>query len=223
MHKIFIVEDDVTIAKAIGRHLESWGYRCVLADDFRNVAAQFAAENPQLVLMDISLPHYNGFHWCGEIRSLSQVPIIFLSSAADNMNIVMAVNMGGDDFMAKPFDLTVLTAKVQALMRRSYDFLAGNDLMEHRNVILNLSDATVAYEGSRMELSRNEFKLLQTLFESRGKVVSRQKLMKRLWETDCFVDENTLTVNMTRLKKRLAGIGVDALIRTQKGVGYIVE
>ncbi len=223
MHKILIVEDDMTIAKAMSRHLESWGFRCVCVEDFRAVTAQFAAENPQLVLMDISLPYFNGYHWCGEIRRLSQVPIIFISSASDNMNIVMAVNMGGDDFLAKPFDLTVLAAKVQALMRRTYDFTPGGDLLEYKGVILNLADTTITYQGSRMELSRNEFRILQTLFESRGKVVSRQKLMKHLWETDCFVDENTLTVNITRLRKRLAGIGIEELIATKKGVGYMVE
>ena len=223
MQKIFIVEDDMTIAKAISGHLENWGFNCVIANDFRNVTAQFAGESPQLVLMDISLPYFNGYHWCGEIRRLSQVPIIFISSAADNMNIVMAVNMGGDDFISKPFELAVLTAKVQALMRRAYDFSAGGDLLECKGVILNLSDITVTFMESSLELSRNEFRILQTLFENKGKVVSREKLMNHLWQTDCFVDENTLTVNITRLRKRLSGIGIEDFIATKKGAGYMVE
>lgn len=179
--------------------------------------------NPHLVLLDISLPYFNGFHWCQEIRKLSKAPIVFLSSASDNMNIVMAMNMGGDDFVAKPFDLTVLAAKIQALLRRSYDFQTGGQLLEHRGAILNLSDATLSYQTEKLALSRNEFRILETLFQQKGKVVSREKLMRRLWETDCFVDENTLTVNMTRLRKRLAGIGMTDLITTKKGVGYLLE
>lgn len=223
MYKILIVEDDMTIAKTMSGHLNQWGYHCVCANDFKNITAQFAAEKPQLVLMDISLPNFNGYHWCSEIRRLSQVPLIFISSASDTMNIVMAVNMGGDDFIAKPFDLTVLSAKVQALMRRTYDFTLGGDLLEYKGMILNLADTTITYNEKKLELSRNEFRILQTLFENKRKVVSREKLMKHLWETDCFVDENTLTVNITRLRKRLAGIGIEELISTKKGVGYMVE
>ncbi len=222
MYTIFIVEDDLTIAQAVSRHLESWGYACAIARDFRAVAEEFAQINPHLVLLDISLPYYNGFHWCQEIRKLSKAPIVFLSSASDNMNIVLAMNMGGDDFVAKPFDLAVLAAKIQALLRRSYDFQAGGQLLEHRGIILNMGDATVSYQGETLALSRNEYRILETLFAQKGKVVSREKLMRRLWETDCFVDENTLTVNMTRLRKRLAGIGVQDLIATKKGVGYLL-
>lgn len=223
MYTIYIVEDDLTIAQAISRHLESWGYACAIAADFRAVSEEFARLNPHLVLLDISLPFYNGFHWCQEIRRISKAPIVFLSSASDNMNIVMAMNMGGDDFVAKPFDLAVLAAKIQALLRRSYDFQTGGQLLEHKGMILNVADATLSYQGNTLDLSRNEFRILETLFAQKGKVVSREKLMRRLWETDCFVDENTLTVNMTRLRKRLAGIGIRDLITTKKGVGYLLE
>ena len=145
--KILIVEDDETIAGAVAKHLEGWGYHCVCATDFAHVTREFAAHNPQLVLLDISLPFYNGFYWCAEIRKLSSVPILFLSSAGDNMSLVMAINMGGDDFLAKPFDFDVLVAKVQAQLRRTYDFSAGASLVEHRGVILNLSDASVTCHG----------------------------------------------------------------------------
>ena len=223
MYKILIVEDDMTIANIIKEHLASWGMitRCVT--DFQNVFSDFAEYSPHLVLLDISLPFYNGYHWCSKIRAVSQVPIIFISSASDNMNIVMAINMGGDDFIAKPFDLTVLVAKVQALLRRTYDFTGGSDILEHKGVILNLSDCSVSYNGNKLELTKNELRILQVLFEQRGKVVSRDTLMYRLWETDDFIDENTLTVNIARLRKKLAGIGINDFIITKKSLGYIVE
>ena len=221
--KIFLVEDDQVIAQAICRHLESWGYACAAATDFQHVTEQFAAENPQLVILDIGLPFYNGYHWCTEIRKLSKVPILFLSSASDNMNIVMAVSVGADDFVAKPFDLSVLVAKVQALLRRAYDFAAPADLLSCGGVTLRLGDG-VAVRGDRtVELTRNEQRLLQVLFSSKGKVVSRETLMQRLWETDLFVDTNTLTVNMTRLRRKLADLGAEHLIVTKKGVGYLAE
>jgi Transcriptional regulatory protein, C terminal./Response regulator receiver domain. len=223
MYKILIVEDDMTIANIIKEHLASWGMitRCVT--DFQNVLSEFADFSPHLVLLDISLPFYNGYHWCTKIRAVSQVPIIFISSASDNMNIVMAINMGGDDFISKPFDLSVLVAKVQALLRRTYNFAGGTDVLEHKGVILNLSDSSVTYNESKVELTKNEFKILQVLFEKRGQVVNRDTLMYRLWETDDFVDENTLTVNMNRLRKKLSGIGINDFIITKKGLGYMVE
>lgn len=178
---------------------------------------------PQLVLLDISLPFFNGYHWCNEIRKLSKVPIVFISSASDNMNIVMAMNMGGDDFIAKPFDLVVLTAKVQALLRRTYDFSGQTNLIGHRDAILNLSDSTLLYNGVKIELTKNENKILQTLLENKGKTVSRDTLMTRLWETDSFVDENTLTVNITRLRRKLENAGLHSFIITKKGIGYLVE
>ena len=221
--KIFLVEDDPVIAGAICRHLESWGYACAAAADFQHVAEQFAAENPQLVILDIGLPFFNGYHWCAEIRKLSKVPILFLSSAADKMNIVMAVSLGADDFLAKPFDLEVLVAKVQALLRRSYDFAAPSDLLTCGGVTLRLGDGVAVCGDRSAELTRNEQRILQVLFANKGKVVSRETLMQRLWETDLFVDTNTLTVNMTRLRRKLANLGAAGLIATRKGVGYLAE
>ncbi len=223
MYKILIVEDDMTIANIIKEHLAFWGMLTRCVTDFQKVLSDFADFSPHLVLLDISLPFYNGYHWCSKIREISQVPIIFISSASDNMNIVMAINMGGDDFIAKPFDLTVLVAKVQALLRRTYDFAGVSDILEHKGVVLNLSDYSVTYNGNKLELSKNEHRILQVLFEHKGKVVSRDTLMYRLWETDDFVDENTLTVNITRLRKKLAAIGINDLIITKKGLGYMVE
>ena len=220
IYRILIVEDDRVIAKSIKQHIEAWGCSARTVRDFSDVMHEFAEFNPHLILMDIGLPFFDGYHWCSEIRKVSQVPVIFISSAADNMNIVMAVSMGGDDFIAKPFDLSVLTAKVQAMLRRTYDFSGASNLIEHRGAILNISDATLIYEGNIVDLTKNEYRILQALMENRGRAVSRDMLMKRLWETDSFGDENTLTVNVARLRKKLAGAGVENLIETKKGIGY---
>ncbi|HIU02996.1 MAG TPA: response regulator transcription factor [Candidatus Onthocola gallistercoris] len=222
MYKIFIVEDDKTIGNVLEKHLKTWGWDCRLAEDFSEILLEFAAYAPHLVLMDISLPFYNGYHWCDEIRKISKVPIIFLSSASDNMNVVMAVSMGGDDFIAKPFDLNVLTAKIQAMLRRTYDFSGGTHLLEHKGAILNVDDGTLTYKEEKLELTKNDFRILRILMENKGKIVSRDRLMEELWATDCFVDENTLTVNMTRLRRKLENIGLDQFIRTKKGVGYLI-
>ena len=223
MYRIFIVEDDPVIAGAVQRHLEGWGYQAACAAHFNDVLSEFAAYDPQLVLLDISLPFFNGYHWCREIRKISQVPILFLTSAADDMNQVMAMEMGGDDLLAKPFHLQVLSAKVQAMLRRSYDFAGTAHLLSCGGAVLNVSDGTLTANGRKVELTRNEYKILQLLMEHRGEIVSREAIMTQLWESDSFVDENTLTVNVTRLRKKLDGAGLPDLIRTRKGAGYLVE
>lgn len=223
MYRILIVEDDMGIASAISRLIEAWGLEARCVEDFRNVLSDFAEFNPHLVLLDISLPFYNGYHWCMEIRKVSKVPIIFISSASDNMNIVMAMNMGGDDFIAKPFDQNVLVAKLQAVLRRTYDFGSQVNILEHRGAMLNVADAALTYRGEKIDLSKNEYRILQALMQNKGKVVSRDSLMERLWETDSFVDENTLTVNVARLRKKLDNAGLTGFIATKVGMGYIVE
>jgi DNA-binding response OmpR family regulator len=223
MYKVLIIEDDITIAKAINDHLIKWGYEVCYITDFKNITEQFIRFEPQIILLDVMLPYYNGFYWCNEIRRISKVPVMFISSASDNMNIVMAMNMGGDDFIAKPFDLNVLTAKLGALARRAYSFQGRINVIEHNGVILNLGDTTLTYNNQRMELTRNDFKILQLLMENSGKVVSRDDIMQHLWESDSFIDDNTLTVNMTRLRKKLAEYGLEGFISTKKGLGYIVE
>ena len=223
MHRIFIVEDDAAIAAALQKHLTTWGFDVRCAEDFRNVLAECTAFDPQLVLLDIALPFYNGYHWCQELRRVSNVPVVFISSASDNMNIVMAMTLGADDFIAKPFDLAVLTAKIQALLRRSYDFAGPVPVLGCRGVLLNTGDGTLTYEGNTIELSKNEFRILQMLLENRGRTVSRDALMTRLWETDSFVDENTLSVNVNRLRRRLEAAGITDFIQTRKGIGYLIE
>ncbi len=213
MYRILIVEDDPVIEGQVGSHLTKWGYEVKSVTDL-------VGFEPHLVLLDIGLPFYNGFYWCGEIRKISKVPILFLSSASDNMNIIMAVNMGGDDFVAKPFDLEVLAAKVQAVLRRTYSFQETSSLLEHGGVILNLTDMSFLYKGEKYELSKNEFRILQILFEHAGNTVTREEIMRRLWDDECFVDDNTLTVNVNRLRKVLEGAGLQDFILTKKGVGY---
>ena len=223
MYRIMIVEDDEVIARAVQQSLVSWGMDAFCVQDFSGVLAEFAVKNPQLVLMDIHLPFFNGYHWCQEIRKVSKVPVLFLSSASDNMSIIMAVNMGGDDFIAKPFDLEVLTAKVQAMLRRTYDFTGQSAVLEHKGAMLNLTEAALFYEQEKIELTKNEFKILQVLMENKQKVVSRDTLMVKLWESDSFVDENTLTVNINRLRKKLDSAGLTHFIITKFGVGYLIE
>lgn len=223
MYRILVVEDDRGIAEAIKTQAELWSLEAVCAENFRDVLADFARVQPHLVLMDITLPFFNGYHWCGEIRKISKVPIIFISSAADNMNIVMAMSLGADDFIAKPFDGAVLMAKIQALLRRSYDFASAMPLLEHRGAFLDTGDNSLTFRGEKISLTKNEYRILLCLMENKGKVVSREKLMERLWQTDSFVDENTLTVNVGRLRKKLDAAGLEGFIKTRFAVGYIVE
>ena len=223
MYKLFIVEDDPGIAAAVRDLATSWDFEVRLCEDFRNVTGEFSDFSPHLVLLDIRLPFFNGYHWCGELRKISNVPIIFISSASDSMNIVMAMSMGADDFIAKPFDGSVLMAKVQALLRRSYDFAPAAPVLTHRGATLNTGDNSLSYGGKKIDLTRNEYRILLCLMESKGRVVSRERLMERLWETDSFVDENTLTVNVNRLRKKLEAGGLTKFITTKVGVGYLLE
>lgn len=223
MYRILIVEDDRVIAQTLASHLCRWDYETKCVEDFKNVAEEFRQYDPQLVLLDIMLPFFNGFHWCQEIRRFSKAPIVFLSSANDNMNIVMAMNMGGDEFIEKPFDLNVVTAKVQAILRRTYSFQGTVNVMEYRGAVLNLNDATFVKGGQKAELTKNEFRILQMLLENVGRIVSRDSIITRLWESDEFIDDNTLTVNIARLRKKLEQIGLAGMIKTKKGIGYMVE
>ena len=223
MYRVFIVEDDPGIAQAIEGQARLWDLDTRRVSDFRNVMGEFSAYDPHLVLLDIGLPFFDGYHWCGQIRQVSKVPILFLSSASDNMNIVMAMNLGADDFIAKPFHISVLMAKLQALLRRAYAFGAVMPVFEHRGALLNTGDGTLVYENRTIQLTKNEFKILLTLMENRGRTVSREKLMERLWATDSFVDENTLTVNVNRLRKKLDAAGLENFILTKFGQGYLID
>lgn len=223
MYKIFIVEDDKGISDGIMNCLDNWGMEGRIISDFRNVMAEIDEYEPHLIILDITLPYMGGYHWCQEIRKTSSVPIIFISSATDNMNIIMAMNMGADDYIPKPFDQSVLVAKISALLRRTYDFGQSSNMLQTAGAVLNTDNNTLIYNGVTIELSRNEYLILLTMMQNKNKVVSREKLMEALWETDSYVDENTLTVNVGRLRKTLESVGLKELIKTKFGVGYILE
>ena len=223
MYRLLIVEDDRGIAEGVREQAEAWDITAHIVTDFHNVMAEFSRFDPHIVLLDISLPFFNGYHWCGEIRRVSNVPVIFISSAADNMNMIMAMNIGADDFIAKPFDGSVLIAKIQALLRRTYDFAPSVPVLEHKGAMLNTGDGSFLYKNEKIPLSKNEYRILLTLMKNKGKTVSRERLMEQLWETDSFVDENTLSVNVNRLRKRLEAAGLEGFITTKFGVGYIIE
>lgn len=223
MYRILIIEDDFALAGAMKKQIESWGNEVLCVKDFQNVIAAFTQYDPHLVLVDIMLPFFNGYHWCTQIRRISEVPVVFISSASDNMNIIMAMNMGGDDFITKPIDLSVMMSKIQAILRRAYDMGNQVPVLEHRGVVLNLNDTTLIYNGKRIELTKNDFRILQTLLENKGKIVSRDTLMTKLWQIDVYVEENTLTVNVNRLRRKLENAGIFDFITTKIGSGYIVE
>ena len=223
-YRILLVEDDETMVDILKRNLEKWGYLVHVAEDFQNVMQEFQDFEPQLVLMDISLPFYNGYYWCGEIRKVSKVPVIFLSSSGDDMNLVMAINLGADDFVAKPFRMEVLTAKIQAVLRRTYTFgTVSPSVLTHKGLTLNLDTSVLSYGQEKLELGKNEFGILRTLMEHPGKIIERSVLIRNLWETESFIDDNTLTVNVTRLRRRLEDSGLKNYILTRKGMGYYVE
>ncbi|HFI0166022.1 TPA: response regulator transcription factor [Streptococcus suis] len=220
MQKILLVEDDKTISQLVAKNLINWGYQVQEVKDFQMVLDQIRDFQPHLILLDIGLPFFNGYYWCQEIRKTSRVPIMFLSSHDQPMDIVMAINMGADDYVTKPFEMTVLLAKIQGLLRRTYDFVGEQSLLWFEEVSLDLKTMQVSYKQDVEELTRNEFQILRVLFEHGKEVVSREELMRELWNSDIFVDDNTLSVNIARLRKKLAELGLPDVIATKKGVGY---
>ncbi|HFI0054070.1 TPA: response regulator transcription factor [Streptococcus suis] len=220
MQKILLVEDDKTISQLVAKNLINWGYQVQEVKDFQTVLDQIRDFQPHLILLDIGLPFFNGYYWCQEIRKTSRVPIMFLSSHDQSMDIVMAINMGADDYVTKPFEMTVLLAKIQGLLRRTYDFVGEQSLLWFEEASLDLKTMQVSYGQAVEELTRNEFQILRVLFEHGKEVVSREELMRELWNSDIFVDDNTLSVNIARLRKKLAELGLPDLIATKKGVGY---
>lgn len=223
MYKIMIIEDDMTIAEVLSKNLLQWGYEVTIVEDFRTIMEQFYKEVPDLVLLDISLPFYNGYYWCTQIRMISKVPVIFISSNTSSMDIVMAINMGGDEFITKPFDMSVTLAKIQGMLRRTYSFASQTNVLEYKGLVLKIEEQTAWYQSNKIELTKNEYRILHILMQNIGKVISREELMKRLWDDESFVDDNTLTVNITRLRKKMDDAGIKELIRTKKGVGYLIE
>ncbi|HEL2110391.1 TPA: response regulator transcription factor [Streptococcus suis] len=220
MQRILLVEDDRIISQLVAKNLTNWGYQVQEVQDFQTVLDQISDFQPHLILLDIGLPFFNGYYWCQEIRKTSRVPIMFLSSHDQPMDIVMAINMGADDYVTKPFEMTVLLAKIQGLLRRTYDFVGEQSVLWFEEISLDLKTMQVSYGQVVEELTRNEFQILRVLFEHGKEVVSREELMRELWNSDIYVDDNTLSVNIARLRKKLAELGLPDLIMTKKGVGY---
>lgn len=221
--KIMIVEDETIIANLLGTDLKKWGYDTYVVKDFKNVLEDFMKEDPKLILLDINLPYFDGFYWCQKIREVSKVPIIFISSRNTNMDMIMAMNMGGDDFVTKPFSLEVLQVKIKALLRRSYDYQEENmSGLSYGEVTLDFATSSTLVKGQMVDLSKTEYKLLFLLMENHGKIMSREKLLRSLWEDERFVDDNTLTVNINRLRKKLEQAGVKDFIQTKVGQGYLI-
>ena len=222
MYRIFMVEDDNGILDAVKGRAAKWDLQIFGVKNFRKILSEFSEIQPHLVIMDIGLPAFDGYHWCTEIRKISKCPILFLSSASDNMNMVMAMNLGGDDFVAKPFDIDVLIAKIQALLRRTYDYTENMSLLEHREAFLNIEKGVLTYHDTSIDLTKNEHKILILLMKNKGQVISRERLMDALWEMDCYIDDNALTVNIARLRKKLEGYGLNDFIQTKFGEGYYI-
>ncbi|CYV42523.1 response regulator transcription factor [Streptococcus suis] len=220
MQKILLIEDDKTISQLVAKNLINWGYQVQEVKDFQTVLEQMEEFQPHLILLDIGLPFFNGYYWCQEIRKTSRVPIMFLSSHDQPMDIVMAINMGADDYVTKPFEMTVLLAKIQGLLRRTYDFVGEQSLLWFEEISLDLKTMQVSYGQVVEELTRNEFQILRVLFEHGKEVVSREELMRELWNSDIYVDDNTLSVNIARLRRKLAELDLPDVIATKKGVGY---
>lgn len=224
MYRIMIVEDDEKIRRIVADTLKKWQYDVVEVSKFDQVLTEFEQTEPHLVLLDINLPVFDGYYWCQQIRSMSKVPIIFLSSRNQNMDIIMAINMGGDDFIQKPFDLDIFVAKISALIRRKYTYQEDeNTQFIHGGLKLNVTNSTIEYKGQSTELSRNDFILLQLMMRNIGKIISREDLMQALWNDEQFVDDNTLTVNVNRMRRKIAALGLEDFIITRKGMGYLIE
>lgn len=223
MYKIMIIEDNPTLSSKIGEGLSRWGFHSIEIENFEDIIGEFARHNPQLIIMDINLPFFDGFYWCNRIREISKLPIVFLSSRDTTMDIIMAVNMGGDDFITKPFSMDILMAKIHALLRRTYSYGENEgQIIDCKGTILNISDSTLFYNEEKIQLTKNELKILLLLMKNKGKIISRERIMRILWDDDVFVNDNTLTVNINRLRNKLKDNGLKDFITTRKGQGYVI-
>ena len=223
MRKILLIEDDIDLSNKLSLSLNKWGFDVELIEDFNDIVNEFTKKECNLIIMDVNLPYYDGFYWCEKIRQISKVPIIFLSSRDSNMDLIMGINNGGDDYITKPFSIEVLITKINALLRRSYEYTFSDSIMYYKDTILDIEKCTFKYEGNSIELTKNEIKILSILIKNKGKVVSRDKIMMSLWNDDEFVSDNTLTVNITRLRGRLKDeLGLVDFIKTKKGIGYMI-
>ena len=221
--KIFIVEDDENIVELLGDELRQWGYETKAVRDFNDVANEIGRYNPNLVLMDITLPYYNGFYWTQKIRQNSNVPIIFISSHNNQVDMVSAMQFGADDYITKPIDINLTRVKIQAILRTTYEYTMPVDKPVFEGISLDISKAKLLGEGFFIDLTRTELLILEYLFNMRGKIAKREDIMNHCWQGDDFIDDNTLAVNITRLRKKLSNVGYKEFIQTKKGMGYYLE
>ena len=225
MYHVMIVEDDKKIASLIQSHVERYGYEAYIVEDYSNIKSEFIKHNPHIVLMDINLPFYDGFYWCRDIRTISKAPIIFISARSSDMDQVMAIENGGDDYITKPFSYDVLIAKIKSALRRVYGEYSENnnsEVYEVKGLYLNINQNTLEFNGIKIELSKKEFLLIHSLLKKPNTIISRDELLEILWDDVDFVDDNTLSVNITRVRKRLEELGIRNAIETKRGQGYSI-
>lgn len=222
MLKMLIIEDNENIKKELIDFLSKYGYEAYGIDDFKNIINLSVESNPDLILLDINLPYYDGYYVCREIRRIKDIPIIIVTSRDSDMDEIMSINFGADDFITKPYNTQVLLARIGAVLRRTKAQVLEQDFIEHNGLKLNISKGEITFNNNTTDLSKNELKILACLMKSKGKIVSREELMDYLWNSDLFIDDNTLSVNITRLRKKLDDIGFKNAIETKRGLGYIL-
>ncbi|EPY2276540.1 response regulator transcription factor [Clostridium sporogenes] len=222
MKKILIIEDDEVIREELQNFLIKYGYEVKAPIDFNNIIKYVENEHVNLILLDINLPLYDGYYICREIRKTSDVPIIIVTSRDSDVDELMSINLGADDFITKPYNTEILLARITNILKRTYGNLKTNNILNYRDFNLNLSNATVIYKDKSLELTKNEVKILSYLINNKGNIVKRDLLMEYLWKSDYFVDDSTLTVNINRLRKKLQEIGIENPIETRRGLGYIM-
>ena len=222
MFTIMIIDDNVQLQNEIGNLLIVNGYGVLKPKDFNNIPKIVKEDNPDLILLDINLPNDDGFKICTEIRSFSKIPIIFITSRNTNIDELMAITLGGDDFITKPYNTQILLARINALIKRAYPNNSNLDVIEHNGFKLNILSSTIEYNGNSEELTKNEMKILYYLLINKGKIVSREAIMEYLWDSSMFVNDNTLTVNITRIRNKIEQIGLKDFIKTKRGQGYII-
>ena len=221
MAAIFIVEDNVKIRNELTKLLEKYGYQCFSSDDFEHMTEVVLSRSPQLVLLDINLPVYDGYYICREIRRKSQIPIIIVTSRDSEVDELMSMNLGADDFVTKPYNTQILLARISSLLKRAYPSVPVSTI-SHRGLELDLSKSTAHFQAGEVELSKNELRILRLLICNQGRILPRDEIMNDLWQSEEFVDDNTLTVNINRLRKKLESIGVQDYLVTKRGQGYLV-
>ena len=222
MFTIMIIDDNVPLQNEIGNLFIVNGYGVLKPKDFNNIPKIVKEDNPDLILLDINLPNDDGFKICTEIRSFSKIPIIFITSRNTNIDELMAITLGGDDFITKPYNTQILLARINALIKRAYPNNSNLDVIEHNGFKLNILSSTIEYNGNSEELTKNEMKILYYLLINKGKIVSRAAIMEYLWDSSMFVNDNTLTVNITRIRNKIEEIGLKDFIKTKRGQGYII-